>query len=137
VRLVLRVDWVGAFLWCGCGSANPLNRRTPASESIRDSAQEYFADGMADELITKLSRISSLMVISHTSVMEYKGIRKHLPQIARELNVDGILEGSVNRENEEIRVTVQLLDFPDDRHIWSESYERPLHGILNLQREVA
>ncbi len=69
--------------------------------------------------------------------MEYKGTRKHLPQIARELEVDGILEGSIIRENDEVRVTVQLLDGPDDRHIWSESYERPLHGVLNLQRELA
>ena len=64
--------------------------------------------------------------------MEYKGTRKHLPQIARELGVDGILEGSVIRENDQVRVTVQLLDGPNDRHIWSESYERPLHGVLNL-----
>jgi tetratricopeptide (TPR) repeat protein len=69
--------------------------------------------------------------------MEYKGTRKHLPQIARELGVDAILEGSVIRENDEVRVTVQLLDGPNDRHIWSESYERPLHGVLTLQREVA
>jgi tetratricopeptide (TPR) repeat protein len=92
---------------------------------------------MTDELITELSRIHSLKVISHTSVTEYKGTRKHLPQIARELGVDAILEGSVIRENDEVRVTVQLLDGPNDRHIWSESYERPLHGVLNLQREVA
>jgi tetratricopeptide (TPR) repeat protein len=92
---------------------------------------------MTEELITELSRIHSLKVISHTSVMEYKDTRKHLPQIARELNVDGVLEGSVIRENDEVRVTVQLLDGPNDRHIWSESYERPLHGVLNLQREVA
>src|SRR3984885_12659802 len=92
---------------------------------------------MSDELNMELSRIQSLRVISHTSVMEYKGTRKPLPQIAHELGVDGVLEGSVIRENDEVRVTVQLLDGPQDRHIWSESYERPLHGVLNLQREVA
>jgi tetratricopeptide (TPR) repeat protein len=92
---------------------------------------------MTEELITELSKIQLLKVISHTSVMEYKGTRKHLPQIARELGVDAILEGSVISENEDVRVTVQLLDGPNDRHIWSESYERPLHGVLNLQREVA
>jgi TolB-like protein/Flp pilus assembly protein TadD len=102
-----------------------------------DPAQEYFADGMTEELITELSGIKSLRVISHTSVMEYKGTRKHLPQIAHELGVDGILEGSIIRENDEVRVTVQLLDGPNDRHIWSESYERPMHGVLNLEREVA
>ena len=62
---------------------------------------------------------------------------RYLPQIAHELGVDSILEGSLIRENDEVRVTVQLLDGPEDRHIWSESYERPLHGVLNLQREVA
>jgi TolB-like protein len=109
----------------------------PLQNLSGDPAQDYFADGMTEELITELSRIQALKVISHTSVMEYKGTRKHLPQIARELGVDGILEGSVIRENDEVRVTVQLLDGPNDRHIWSESYERPLHGVLNLQREVA
>ena len=88
---------------------------------------------MTEELITELSKIQLLKVISHTSVMEYKGTRKHLPQIARELGVDAILEGSVISENEEVRVTVQVLDGPNDRHIWSESYQRPLHGVLNLQ----
>ena len=92
---------------------------------------------MTEELITELSRIQSLKVISHTSVMEYKGTRKHLPQIARELGVDAILEGSLIREDDQVRVTVQLLDGPNDRHLWSESYEHPLHGVLNLQREVA
>lgn len=109
----------------------------PLQNLSGDPTQDFFADGMTEELITELSRIQSLRVISHTSVMEYKGTKKHLPQIARELGVDGILEGSVIRENDQVRVTVQLLDGPHDRHIWSESYERPLHGVLNLQREVA
>jgi TolB-like protein/DNA-binding winged helix-turn-helix (wHTH) protein/Tfp pilus assembly protein PilF len=109
----------------------------PLQNLSGDPTQDFFADGMTEELITELSRIQSLRVISHTSVMEYKGTRKHLPQIAHELGVDGILEGSVIRENDQVRVTVQLLDAPNDRHIWSEAYERPLHGVLNLQREVA
>jgi TolB-like protein/DNA-binding winged helix-turn-helix (wHTH) protein len=109
----------------------------PLQNLSADPSQEYFSDGMTEELITELSRIQALKVISHTSVMEYKGTKKHLPQIARELGVDGILEGSVIRENDEVRVTVQLLDGPEDRHLWSEEYERPLNGILNLQRDVA
>ena len=109
----------------------------PLQNLSGDAAQEYFADGMTEELITELSRVQALRVISHTSVMEYKGTKKHLPQIARELGVDGVLEGSVVRENDQIRVTVQLLDGPHDRHLWSEAYERPMHGILDLQREVA
>lgn len=120
--------------------------RVPAIHSIavlplqnlsNDPAQEYFADGMTEELITEMSRIQSLRVISRTSITEYKGTRKHLPQIARELGVDAIVEGSVIREGDQIRVTVQLLDGPHDRHLWSEDYQRPLHGILNLQKDIA
>ncbi|WP_348261892.1 winged helix-turn-helix domain-containing protein [Telmatobacter sp. DSM 110680] len=109
----------------------------PLQNLSGDPAQDFFADGMTEELITELSRIDSLRVISHTSVMEYRGTRKHLPQIASELGVDAILEGSVIRENNNVRVTVQLLDGPADRHLWGEEYERPLNGILNLQRDVA
>jgi TolB-like protein/DNA-binding winged helix-turn-helix (wHTH) protein/Tfp pilus assembly protein PilF len=131
--------WIGWTHFYGPSAAHPIRSVAvlPLQNLSGDPAQEYFADGMTEELITELSRIQSLKVISHTSVMEYKGTRKHLPQIASELGVDGILEGSVIRENDEVRVTVQLLDGPNDRHIWSESYERPLHGVLNLQREVA
>jgi TolB-like protein/DNA-binding winged helix-turn-helix (wHTH) protein len=109
----------------------------PLQNLSGDPAQDFFADGMTEELITELSRIQTLRVISHTSVMEYKGTRKHLPQIAHELGVDAILEGSVIRENNNVRVTVQLLDGPADRHLWGEEYERPLTGVLNLQRDVA
>ena len=84
---------------------------------------------MTEELITEMSRVQSLKVISRTSVMAYKGTRKHLPQIASELGADGIVEGSVVRDGDQVRVTVQLLDGLDDRHLWSEEYQRPLHGI--------
>ena len=109
----------------------------PMQNLSGDAAQEYFADGMTEELITELSRIQALKVISRTSVMGYKGTKKHLPQIARELGVDGIVEGSVNREGDQVRLTVQLLDGPNDRHLWSEDYQRELRGILTLQREMA
>jgi TolB-like protein/DNA-binding winged helix-turn-helix (wHTH) protein/Flp pilus assembly protein TadD len=109
----------------------------PLQNLSGDASQDFLADGMTEELITELSRIEPLRVISHTSVMDYKGTKKHLPQIAQELNVDAILEGSVIREKDNVRVTVQLLDGPADRHLWSEAYERPLNGVLNLQRDVA
>ena len=139
---VVRSDLPSGSAWhhfYGSGAAQPIRSIAvlPLQNLSGDPAQDFFADGMTEQLITELSRIQSLRVISHTSVMEYKGTRKHLPQIAQELGVDGILEGSVIRENDQVRVTVQLLDGPHDRHIWSEAYERPLHGILNLQREVA
>jgi len=131
--------WIGWHRFYAKGAAQRIRSIAvlPLQNLSGDPAQDFFADGMTEELITELSRIQSLRVISHTSVMEYKGTKKHLPQIAHELGVDGVLEGSVIREDDEVRVTVQLLDGPKDRHIWSESYERPLHGILNLQREVA
>lgn len=109
----------------------------PLDNLSGDAAQEYFADGMTEELITELSRIHALKVISRTSVMEYKGTKKHLPQIARELGVDGIVEGSVRREGDQVRITVQLLDGPNDRHLWSEDYQRELRGVLSMQREMA
>jgi TolB-like protein/DNA-binding winged helix-turn-helix (wHTH) protein/Tfp pilus assembly protein PilF len=109
----------------------------PLQNLSGDADQEYFADGMTDEMITEFSRIRSLKVISRTSVMTYKGTKKRLPQIARELGADAIVEGSVTREGDQVRITVQLLDAANDRHLWSEDYQRPLHGVLNLQREVA
>jgi TolB-like protein/DNA-binding winged helix-turn-helix (wHTH) protein/tetratricopeptide (TPR) repeat protein len=109
----------------------------PLENLSGDQTQDYFADGMTEELITELSRIRSLKVISRTSVMAYKGSKKRLPEIARELGVDGIVEGSVARDARQVRVTVQLLDGPDDRHLWSEAYRRPLGGILDLQAEIA
>jgi TolB-like protein/DNA-binding winged helix-turn-helix (wHTH) protein/Tfp pilus assembly protein PilF len=139
VCIVGVVTWVGWHHFYGASTGSHIRSIAvlPLQNLSGDPAQDFFADGMTEELITELSRIHSLRVISHTSVMEYKGTRKHLPQIAQELGVDGVLEGSVIRENEQVRVTVQLLDGPNDRHIWSEAYERPLHGVLNLQREVA
>lgn len=109
----------------------------PLQNLSGDPSQEYFADGMTDELITEMSRIQALRVVSHTSVMEYKGTRKHLPQIARELGVNDIVEGSIVREGCQVRITVQLLDGPNDSHLWGEDYQRPLQSILNLQREIA
>ncbi len=100
--------------------------------------QEYFSDGMTDELIGQIARIGSLRVISRTSVMQYKlGVRKSLPEIAKELNVDAILEGTVAQSGRRVRITAQLIRAQDDRHIWTEKYERELTDILALQGEVA
>ena len=94
-------------------------------------------DGMTDELITDLAKLSALRVISRTSVMRYKGTRKNLPEIARELNVDGIIEGSVMRSGQRVRVTAQLLYGPTDKHLWAETYDRDLGDVLSMQSEVA
>jgi TolB-like protein/DNA-binding winged helix-turn-helix (wHTH) protein/Flp pilus assembly protein TadD len=109
----------------------------PMQNLSGDAAQEYFADGMTEELITDLAKVSALRVISRTSVMRYKGTKKGLPEIARELNVDGIVEGSVMRSGNRVRITAQLLHAPTDKHLWAEEYERDLGDVLRLQSEVA
>ncbi len=109
----------------------------PLTNMSGDPAQEYLADGMTEELIAELSKIQALKVISRTSVIQYKGGMKPLPEIARELQVDGIVEGSVVRSGNRVRVTAQLIEGKSDTHLWAGSYDRDLADILNLQRELA
>jgi serine/threonine-protein kinase len=99
--------------------------------------QEYFSDGLTEALITDLSRFGALRVISRTSVMRYKNAPKPLPEIARELNVDGVIEGSVRRSGDRVSITAKLIHAPTDTHLWGTSYERDLRDVLALQREVA
>jgi TolB-like protein len=109
----------------------------PLENLSHDPEQEYFADGMTDALITDLAKIHALRVISRTSVMPYKGRNESAAQIARELNVDAIVEGTVLRSGDHVRITAQLIEVPSDRHLWAETYERDLRDILALQDEVA
>ena len=109
----------------------------PLENLSHDPSQDYFADGMTDELITELGQISQLRVISRTSVMTYKGARKPLPQIARELNVDAVVEGTVLRSGDRVRITAQLIQAPADKHLWAQSYEGDVRETLALQRQVA
>jgi TolB-like protein/Tfp pilus assembly protein PilF len=109
----------------------------PLENLSGDNSQEYFADGMTDELIATLGQISALRVISRTSVMPYKRARKGLPQIARELNVDAVVEGTVLRSGGQVRITAQLIEARDDKHLWSDSYEGDLRDALTLQNTVA
>src|SRR6202522_4844593 len=109
----------------------------PLENLSGDAAQSYFADGMTDELITDLAQISALRVISRTSVMAYKGARKPLPQIARELNVDAVVEGTVLRSGDRVRITAQLIEASTDKHVWSQSYEGELRDTLAVQNRVA
>lgn len=131
--------------------AVPLWRRSrvSGSEAIRslavlplqnlsgDAAQDYFADGMTEALITDLAKIPGVKVISRTSIMEYKNSHKRLPKIAQELGVDGIVEGSVLRSGDRVRITAQLVRGTTDQHIWAESYERDLRDLVALQDEVS
>jgi TolB-like protein/Tfp pilus assembly protein PilF len=109
----------------------------PLENLSGDPAQEYFADGMTEELTTDLSKIRGVRVISRTSAMRYKGANKPLPEIARELNVDGVIEGSVERSGNRVRITAQLIHAATDTHVWADSYQRDLRDILSLQDEVA
>ena len=109
----------------------------PLENLSHDPEQEYFAEGMTEALITNLGKFGTLRVISRTSVMRYKATKKPLPEIGRELNVDAILEGTVQRWESHIRITVNLLYAPSDRHLWAETYERDLRDVLALQGEVA
>ncbi len=123
------------------GGPDPTHIRAlailPLADLSGDPAQNYFADGMTEALITSLAKIEKLRVISRTSAMQYKGARKSLPRIARELNVDAVLEGSVLRSGERIRITAQLIHAPSDQHLWAESYERDFRDVLSLQDEIA
>jgi TolB-like protein/Tfp pilus assembly protein PilF len=109
----------------------------PLKNLSGDPAQEYFADGMTEELINDLGQVATLRVISLTSVMSYKGTNKKLPEIARELAVDGIVEGGVQREGNQVRISAQLIDAKTDRPVWGHIYLRDMTSVLAQQGEVA
>ena len=109
----------------------------PLENLSGDASQEYFADGMTDQLIATLGQISALRVISRTSAMQYKGALKPLPQIASELNVDAVIEGSIVRSGGRVRITAQLIEAAGDRHLWAQSYDGDLRDTLALQSRVA
>ncbi len=109
----------------------------PMENLSGDSNQDYFADGMTDELIASLARISSLRVISRTTAMDYKGTHESLEKIAHDLHVDAVVEGTVLRSGDRVRITAELVQVSTDRHLWADTYESPLGDILALQNQVA
>jgi TolB-like protein/DNA-binding winged helix-turn-helix (wHTH) protein/Flp pilus assembly protein TadD len=131
----------GAAWWYARGkaAAPPIHSIAvlPLENFSGDSSQDYFVDGMTDELITDLAKVGALRVTSRTSVMRYKGAKKSLPEIARELQVEGIVEGSVTRSGPRVRITAQLLHGPTDKHLWADTYERDVGDVLKLQGELA
>jgi TolB-like protein/DNA-binding winged helix-turn-helix (wHTH) protein/Tfp pilus assembly protein PilF len=141
---LVAVIGIGWLAWYRSGT-----RENPVSPQIRSLAvlplqnlssnkeQEYFVEGMTDQLITDLAKISSLRVISRTSIMRYQDSRNALAQIARELNVDAVIEGTVLRSGDRVRITAQLIRAAPEQHLWSESYERNLGDVLTLQDDVA
>jgi serine/threonine protein kinase/Flp pilus assembly protein TadD len=133
--LVLDKLWPELLL----GSSDPAHTIAvlPLQNLSGDASQEYFADGITDALTTHLARMESLQVISRTSTMQYKSARKLLPAIARELKADVIVEGSVQRSGNRVRITAQLVRAATDKHLWAQTYERDLKDILALQDEIA
>ena len=140
---------VAALLLIGLAIRNQRQSVTSAAQEIRslavlplqnfsgDPSQEYLADGLTEELVTDLAQLHGLRVISRTSSMRYKGTQKRLPDVARELNVEGVVEGSVSRSGEQVRIHVQLIRASDDVHIWASSYEGDPSDILGLQQAAA
>jgi TolB-like protein/DNA-binding winged helix-turn-helix (wHTH) protein len=139
--VVLLVDAGGLRSKLFSLSSSPMQIRSlavlPLNSLSSDQEQNYFTEGMTEALITELGNISALRVISLQSVMQYKGTKKSVPQIARELNVEAIVEGSIIRAGDQVRITVQLIDGRTDRHLWAYSYQREMRGILSLQNDVA
>jgi TolB-like protein/DNA-binding winged helix-turn-helix (wHTH) protein len=109
----------------------------PLDNLSGDPEQQYFADGLTDALITDLARIGPLRITSRTTVMQYRGTKKSIGEIGRELNVDAVVEGTVTRAGNRVRVTAQLIQVSTDMHLWADAYERELSAILDLQRALA
>lgn len=140
---------LGFLVWLGVATLRPRRSAALGTDSIRsiavlpftnlsgDPNQEYFADGMTEELVTEMGKLGALRVISHTSVNRFKGTKKPLQEIARELQVDAVVEGTVAREANRVRVTANLIQASPERHLWAESYDRDLRNVLDLQDEIA
>jgi TolB-like protein/DNA-binding winged helix-turn-helix (wHTH) protein/Tfp pilus assembly protein PilF len=140
VMLLVLIVFLGTWILRSRNHESPVIRSLavlPLESLSSEASQDYFADGMTDELISDLGQISALRVISRTSVMTYKHGHKPLPQIARELNVDAVVEGTVLRSGDQVRITAQLIEAASDRHLWSQSYEGELRDTLALQNKVA
>ncbi len=129
------------FRWIDFGAESSIDLRSiavlPLANLSGDPEQEYFADGMTETLITELSKIAALRVISRQSVMQFKGTKLSLPEIARKLNVDAVVEGSALLIGERVRITVQLIEAATDVHLWADNYDRDLSNVLALHSEVA
>lgn len=108
----------------------------PLENLSQDPEQEYFADGMTDQLITNLAQVSALKVVSRTSAMRYKGTKKSLSEIARELHVDAVVEGTVMHADDRVRISAQLIEASTDHHLWAANYDRDLRDVLSMQDEV-
>jgi TolB-like protein/DNA-binding winged helix-turn-helix (wHTH) protein/Flp pilus assembly protein TadD len=136
--VVFNVDGLRDWLF-GRGAHRPFRSLAvlPLEDVASDPSKDYISEGMTEDLTTQLSKLQNLKVISHTSVMQYKQAHKPLPEIARELNVDAIVEGAVQLSGNHVRITAQLVDAATDQHLWAQTYDRELKDVLILQSEVA
>jgi TolB-like protein/Flp pilus assembly protein TadD len=139
LAVALIVIVTGIYLWQGqVTRAAPVSIALLPLQSItQDAEQDWFIDGMTDALITDLAKISGLKVISRTTAMQYKGTDKTTPQIASELGVRYVIEGSIVRMGEQVRISARLINAPDDEYLWADEYERGISDILGLQGEIA
>jgi TolB-like protein/DNA-binding winged helix-turn-helix (wHTH) protein/Tfp pilus assembly protein PilF len=137
IAVAIRYVTVKASANRGASAAIQSIAVLPLVNLSSDPEQAYFSDGMTDELITDLAKIGKLKVISHTSVERYKGTKNTVREIAQELGVDAVIEGTVMRSGDRVRISAQLIDARSDQHLWAESYERDLKDIFALQNEVA
>lgn len=140
IALLLMLGAVGVWLLRPKRNPSPLIRSLvvlPLENLSGDPSQDYFSDGVTDELITELGQIMQLRVISRSSAMTYKGVRKPLPQIAHELNVDAVLEGTVARSSQQVRITARLIQANSDKELWAQSYEGELREAFALEKQVA
>jgi TolB-like protein len=137
--LVIAASVIAILIWRSRTLRLPIRSIAvlPLANYSGDPKQDYFADGMTENLIAELGEISSLRVISRTSTMTYKGTQKTIPQIAHELAVDAVVEGSVEREGSRVRITTQLIDARSDQHLWAHTYDRDMTDSLAMQSEVA
>jgi eukaryotic-like serine/threonine-protein kinase len=139
--LVVTAGWVfiGKPGKTGASANEPVHSLAvlPLENMSGDPSEEFYAEGMTEELTTQLAQISALRVISRTSVMQYKASKKSLPEIAKELRVDAIVEGSVMRSGDRVRITAQLIQAATDKHLWAKSYDGDARDVLGLQRNVA
>src|SRR2546425_7941854 len=130
-------DWVLGHPSASVARAIKSLAVLPLENLTGDSAQDYFVDGMTDTLITNLTKLGSLHVISRTSAMHYKGTHKALPEIARELNVNAVVEGSVTRSSNRVRISAELVDASNGQNLWARDYERDVQDVFHLQNELA
>ena len=151
VALTLLILVIGGAIWLSrpgtetasptseSASGNPIDSLAvlPLDNLSGDASQDYFADGMTEAITAELAKIGSIRVKSRTSVMRFKQSELSLPEIAQELNVEGLIEGSVQRDGDQVRITVQFIDGRSDDHVWSESYTNTISSVLALQSEVA